>query len=59
MTGGQAVDGQLTVAMIAQQLVAEAAQKVVIVADDPLSSVVLGSGQALDNLDILKEVCID
>lgn len=35
MTGGQAVDGQLTVAMIAQQLVAEAAQKVVIVADDP------------------------
>ena len=31
----------------------------IIVADDPLSSVVLGSGQALDNLDILKEVCID
>ena len=31
----------------------------IIVADDPLSSVVLGSGQALDNLDILKEVTID
>ncbi len=29
------------------------------VADDPLSSVVLGSGQALDNLDILKEVTIE
>ncbi len=31
----------------------------IIVADDPLSSVVLGSGKALDNLDILKEVTID
>ncbi len=30
----------------------------IIVADDPLSSVVLGSGQALDNLDILREVTI-
>ena len=30
----------------------------IIVAEDPLSSVVLGSGQALDNLDILKEVTI-
>ena len=30
----------------------------IIVADDPLSSVVLGSGKALDNLDILKEVTI-
>ena len=30
----------------------------IIIADDPLSSVVLGSGQALDNLDILKEVMI-
>jgi len=29
------------------------------VADDPLSSVVLGSGKALDNLDILREVTID
>jgi len=31
----------------------------IIVADDPLSSVVLGSGKALDNIDILKEVTID
>ncbi|MFN2353816.1 MAG: rod shape-determining protein [Desulfopila sp.] len=30
----------------------------IIVAEDPLSSVVLGSGKALDNLDILKEVTI-
>ncbi|HDM77344.1 MAG TPA: rod shape-determining protein, partial [Deltaproteobacteria bacterium] len=28
------------------------------VTDDPLSTVVLGSGKALDNLDILKEVMI-
>jgi rod shape-determining protein MreB len=27
--------------------------------DDPLSTVVLGSGKALDNLDVLKEVTID
>jgi rod shape-determining protein MreB len=31
----------------------------IIVADDPLSSVVLGSGKALDNFDILKEIAID
>ncbi len=31
----------------------------IIVADDPLSSVVLGSGRALDNFDILKEIAID
>ena len=31
----------------------------IIVADDPLSSVVLGSGQALDNIDILREIAID
>jgi len=30
----------------------------IIVADDPLSSVVLGSGKALDNIDILKEIAI-
>ncbi len=29
------------------------------VVDDPLSTVVIGSGKALDNLDILKEVTID
>jgi len=31
----------------------------IIIADDPLSSVVLGSGAALDNIDILKEVKIN
>lgn len=31
----------------------------IIVAEDPLSSVVLGCGQALDNINILKEISID
>jgi rod shape-determining protein MreB len=31
----------------------------IIVADDPLSSVVLGSGRALDNIEILKEIAIE
>ncbi len=31
----------------------------IIVTEDPLSSVVLGSGKALDNLDILREVTIN
>ena len=31
----------------------------IIIAEDPLSSVVLGSGSALDNIDILKEVMIN
>jgi rod shape-determining protein MreB len=31
----------------------------IIIAEDPLSSVVLGSGAALDNIDILKEVMIN
>jgi rod shape-determining protein MreB len=30
----------------------------IIIADDPLSSVVLGSGQALENIDILREVAM-
>lgn len=30
----------------------------IIIADDPLSSVVLGSGQTLDNLDVLREIMI-
>ena len=29
------------------------------IADDPLSTVVMGSGKALDNLNILKEVMVD
>ncbi len=31
----------------------------IFVVDDPLSAVVMGTGIALDNLDLLKEVCID
>jgi len=30
----------------------------IIIADDPLSSVVLGSGQTLDNIDVLREIMI-
>jgi len=30
----------------------------IIIADDPLSSVVLGSGKALENIDVLKEIMI-
>lgn len=30
----------------------------IIIAEDPLSSVVLGSGQALENIDVLKEIMI-
>jgi rod shape-determining protein MreB len=29
------------------------------ITEDPLSSVVLGSGRALDDLDILREVALD
>ena len=31
----------------------------IIVADDPLSSVVIGSGQALDHIEILREIAIE
>jgi len=31
----------------------------IIVVDDPLATVVLGSGKTLENLDVLKEVTID
>ncbi|NOR10439.1 MAG: MreB/Mrl family cell shape determining protein [Desulfovibrionaceae bacterium] len=31
----------------------------IIIAEDPLSSVVLGSGQALENIDVLKEVMVN
>ncbi len=31
----------------------------IVIADDPLSSVVLGSGKVLDNIDILKEIMIN
>jgi rod shape-determining protein MreB len=31
----------------------------IIIAEDPLSSVVLGSGKALENIDVLKEVMVN
>ncbi|WP_028587673.1 rod shape-determining protein [Desulfocurvus vexinensis] len=41
------------------QLLREETGLPITVVDDPLSTVVLGSGKALDNLDVLKEVTID
>jgi len=41
------------------QLLREETSLPITVVDDPLSTVVLGSGRALDNLDVLKEVTID
>ncbi len=41
------------------QLLREETSLPITVVDDPLSTVVLGSGRALDSLDILKEVTID
>lgn len=41
------------------QLLREETSLPITVVDDPLSTVVMGTGRALDNLDILKEVCID
>lgn len=53
LTGGGALLKNLDKAL------KEATGMPIIVAADPLSSVVLGSGQALDNIDILREVTID
>ncbi len=52
LTGGVALLKNL------DKLLREETALPIIIADDPLSSVVLGSGMALDNLDILKEVMI-
>lgn len=41
------------------QLLREETSLPITVIDDPLSTVVIGTGMALDNLPILKEVCID
>ena len=35
MTGGQPVDGQLTVPMVTRQVLAEGVKKVVVVSDEP------------------------
>jgi len=41
------------------QLLREETSLPITIVDDPLSAVVLGSGKALDNLDVLREVTID
>ncbi len=41
------------------QLLREETSLPITVVDDPLSTVVLGTGKALDNISILKDVCID
>jgi len=41
------------------QLLREETSLPITVVDDPLSTVVIGTGKALDNLDILKEVAVD
>ena len=41
------------------QLIKEETALPIVLVDDPLSSVVIGSGKVLDNLDILKDVTID
>jgi len=41
------------------QLLREETSLPIVIMDDPLSAVVLGSGKALDNLDVYKEVCVD
>lgn len=41
------------------QLLREETSLPITVIDDPLSTVVIGTGMALENLHILKEVCID
>ncbi len=41
------------------QLLREETSLPITVVEDPLSTVVMGTGKALDNLNILKEVCID
>mgnify|MGYP002858114638 CR=1 FL=1 len=40
-------------------LLREETQLPITVVDDPLSTVVLGTGKALDNINLLRDVCID
>ncbi len=41
------------------QLLREETHLPITVVDDPLSTVVIGTGRALDNISIMKDVCID
>ena len=51
--------GRRTVLRGLDELLREETSLPITIVDDPLSAVVLGSGKALDNLDVLKEVTID
>jgi rod shape-determining protein MreB and related proteins len=53
LTGGGALLKNL------DKLLAQETGMPIIVADDPLSSVVLGSGKTLDQIELLKEIAID
>jgi rod shape-determining protein MreB len=53
LTGGGALLKNLDV------LLREETGLPVMVCDDPISAVVLGSGKALDHIDLLREVAID
>ncbi len=52
MTGGGALLNGL------DRLILEETGMPVVVADDPLDSVVLGAGKVLDNLELLKRVSL-
>ena len=41
------------------QLLREETSLPITVVEDPLSTVVIGTGKALDNIHILREVCVD
>src|SRR5207244_11511200 len=58
MTGGQPVEGQLTVPQIAQQVIAEGAKRVVVVAEEPqkYKDVPLPSGVQVQHRDALDAV---
>ena len=59
MTGGQPVDGQLTVAMVTRQVLAEGVKKVVVVSDEPekyRDVQDLAPGTAVHHRDDLDEV---
>ncbi|MEX3935490.1 indolepyruvate ferredoxin oxidoreductase family protein [Paraburkholderia phymatum] len=59
MTGGQPVDGTLTVPQITHQLTAEGAKKIVIVTDEPekySANVGLAPGIAIHHRDLLDDV---
>jgi indolepyruvate ferredoxin oxidoreductase len=62
MTGGQPVDGVLTVPQIAHQLAAEGANKIVIVSDEPekyLAAIALPAGVTVHHRDELDKIQLE